>query len=116
MPGTERLLIIFRAPEIRDECRLERGHQSVGRKIGFTNPARCPFRNSLASSLDLALIRPRRVEVAFKLLGPWTKPRAPLPLLTACLTEWSTSHQGCPGIGPTVRMGMTTVIVLDKRK
>src|ERR1039457_1693650 len=76
---------------------------------------RCPFRNSSASSFDLALIRSGRVEEAFKLLGPWTKPRAPVPLLTACLTKWSTTHQGCPGIGPTVRMGMPTVIVFDKR-
>ena len=76
--------------------------------------SRCPFRKSLASSLDLALIRPGRVDVAFKLLRPWTKPRAPLSLLTACLTEWGITHQGCPGIGPTIGMGMTTVIVINK--
>ena len=32
------------------------------------------------------------------------------------LTERSATHQGCPGIGPTVRMGVMPVIVLDKRK
>src|ERR1017187_2140966 len=67
--------------------------------VGPPQQTRCPFRNSSASSFDLALIRSGRVEEAFKLLGPWTKPRAPVPLLTACLTKWSTTHQGCPGIG-----------------
>ena len=46
-------------------------------------------------------------------MGPWTKPRAPLPLLTAGLTERSPPHQWCPGVSPTVRMGMAPVIVFD---
>src|SRR6266545_3324085 len=75
--------------------------------------ARCPFRKSLASFLGLSLIRPWRIEVAFKLLGPWTKPGAPLPLLTAGLTERSPPHQRCPGVSPTVRMGMAPVMVFD---
>lgn len=78
--------------------------------------ARCPFRNSLASSVGLAFIRPRWIEVTFKLLWPWTKPCAPQPFLSTSLTEWNTAHQGCPCIGPPVRMGVPTVIVLDKRK
>src|SRR5208282_183587 len=48
-----------------------------------------------------------------KLLGPWTKPCAPLPLLTAGLTERSPPHQRCPGVSPMVRMGMALVIVFD---
>src|SRR5271157_2324481 len=74
---------------------------------------RCPFRKFLASFLNLTLIRPWRIKVAFKLLGPWTKPCAPLPLLTAGLTERSRPHQRCPGVSPTVRMGMAPVIVFD---
>src|ERR1700678_1793112 len=60
------------------------------------------------------LVRPWRIKVAFKLLGMVIKPRTPLPLLTACLTERSTAHQRCPGISPTVGMGMTAIIVVDK--
>jgi hypothetical protein len=75
--------------------------------------ARCPFRKFLASFLVLSLIRPGRIEVAFKLLGPWTKPCAPLPLLTAGLTERSAPHQRCSGVSPTVRMSMAAIIVFD---
>ena len=60
------------------------------------------------------LIWPWRIKVAFKRLRMLTKPRTTLPLLTACLTERSTTHQRCPSIRPTVWMGMTAVIVVDK--
>ena len=39
--------------------------------------------------------------------------RAPLPLSTAGLSERSSPHQRCPGVSPTVRMGMAPVIVFD---
>src|SRR5271157_282847 len=73
-------------------------------RLAGPSAPRCPFRKFLASFLNLTLIRPWRIKVAFKLLGPWTKPCAPLPLLTAGLTERSPPHQRCPGVSPTVRM------------
>src|SRR5208282_3208248 len=79
-----------------------------------THVTRCPFHKFLASFFDLTLVRPWGIQVALKLVRPWTKPRSTFPLLAARLTERSPSHQRCPSISPRVRMGVAAVIVVDK--
>ena len=46
-------------------------------------------------------------------VGAVDQTRRPLPLLTAGLTERCPPHQRCPGVSPTVRMGMVPVMVFD---
>jgi hypothetical protein len=56
------------------------------------------------------VIRSGWIEDAFKALGTGAKPRAAVPLLASGPTEGSSAHQGLPGIGPAIRMGLVSVV------
>src|SRR5262249_25363468 len=59
------------------------------------------------------LVWPGRIKGPRKSLRPRAKPRAPLPLLTTCLTERCGPHQGLPRIRPPIWMCLMGVVDLE---
>src|SRR3954447_23527360 len=76
---------------------------------------RCPFRKSLASSLELSRVWPRRIESPLEPTRTGTEPGPSPPLLSPGLTERDPTHQRRPVIGPAIGMGVMAVVVLQER-
>ena len=77
---------------------------------------RCPFRKFLASFLNLALVRSRRIEFSLITSWSWAEPSTSFVLLSARLAERRSTDQRCPRIGPTVGMSMSLVVVVEIRQ
>src|SRR5438552_331754 len=66
-------------------------------------------------SLRGSLVGPGRIEKSLPARPSGADPGSPTLLLTARLTERCPSHQRLARVGPTVRMGVMSIVVLQKR-